>query len=614
MPSIFLTKSAFKIGRSCPTKLFYHRAGYPSTKEENEYLQFLAEGGHIVGKLAQLLFPGGVLIDSSTGLEAAVNRTEEELKKENVILFEAALRAGNKLVLVDILEKTGSLVKLIEVKSKAFDSDVEREHKDKGKRTTFINSRKEIESVWGEYLEDICYQEYVARLSRPEFKFIPHLLLPDKAKTTSIEGLASMFSVEEETVDGSTIKHPRVVFSGDAEKVRKDHFLTLINVEEEVSLLKAEVESAAKQFEKSLSPLSKIVTPIGRQCSGCEYNTPAKEKNGFLECWGALGKVSPNIFDLYHGGTIKKGELFDALIRTGRISLFNVPLDALSGKRGERQSVQIKYSKENKEWVSEGLKAVVKGIKYPLYFVDFETSRVAVPYHAGMRPYEQVAFQWSCHKILRPGGAPEHSEWINTKELFPNFEFAKSLKEVIGDEGTVLTWASHERSTLNDIADQMERYGKEEPELRKWIEELTDEESGRILDLNKACIDYYFHPEMKGKTSLKFVLPAIWNNNKWLHDVPWLKKHAQYDEAGKAIDPYKVLSQIEIAGISEVVQEGTGAMRAYEDMMYGKVRDDPETTEKWRKLLLQYCELDTLAMVAVWVYWDRLVGIKSWIN
>jgi hypothetical protein len=44
-----------------------------------------------------------------------------------------------------------------------------------------------------------------------------------------------------------------------------------------------------------------------------------------------------------------------------------------------------------------------------------------------MQPYELVAFQWSCHRVNGPGLDPEHIEWINVRDAYPNFEFAQSL-------------------------------------------------------------------------------------------------------------------------------------------------------------------------------------------
>jgi hypothetical protein len=610
-----LSKSAFKVGRSCPTKLYYYRSKYESTNNENPYLKFLADGGYMVGALAHVIYKDGTLIESGKDQEAAAAKTEEALKQENVTLFEAALRAGNKLVRVDILEKRGKSIKLIEVKSKSFDSDEEQRHKSEGKRTTFVNGKGNVDSDWRPYLEDICYQMYVATLAHPEFEFVPYLLLPDKALTTSVDGLGSMFKIDR-LVDASGKEQDlQVTFLGDEaakDKLRGSHFMVLKNVEDEVSLVWDEVREAAEELDKSLTPaLKKIAVAPGRHCSDCEYRVKGAEPNGFRECWGESADPVPHIFDLYYGTMIQGGSLYDSLIAQKKTSLFDVSTALLAGKRGDRQLIQINNSKAGTEWFSDELPATMRGVAYPLYFIDFETSRMAVPYHGGMTPYEQIAFQWSCHTVEAPGAAPKHTEWINVDHVFPNFDFAKSLREQIGDKGSVLTWAHHERSVLADIAAQMKKYRQDDADLADWLAHTVHEDGGRILDLNKVTLKNYFHPEMKGKTSLKAVLPAVWNNDPGLHEIPWLAKYVEYDgDGGKVLDPYKTLRALEIAGQAEAIREGTGAMRAYQHMVYGTGQDAPaETKEKWRRLLLQYCELDTIAMLVVWTYWERRLGV-----
>lgn len=608
-----LSKSAFKVGRSCPTKLYYYRAKYPSLLQENPYLEFLADGGHIVGKLAQLLYPKGILIDGGDDLDAAAAETEKYLQQREVTLFEAAIRHHNKLVLVDVLHKVGNHVKLIEVKSKCYDSDREKKLRSEGKRTTFVTRQGDVDQSWRPYLEDVCYQRYVASLAYPYFEFIPYLFLPDKAKTTSVDCLASMFSIVEDSERARGKRNFKVEFSGDAEKVTRESFMTLVNVEEEVELLWDEVREAAETFDRSLNPvLTKIETIPSRECSGCEYRVKDGEKNGFRECWGAKGDVHPHLFELYYGTAIDKGELFDSMIKMGKTSLLDVPTDGLEGPRGSRQLVQIRHTKDGTEWLADGLPSIMTAVRYPLHFIDFETSRVAVPYHAGMRPYEQVAFQWSCHTVESPGAEPLHSEWINTEDVFPNFKFAHALREQIGDKGTVLTWATHENSVLKDIVQQADNYGMRDQSLIDWLKAVTDQDKKRILDLNRVTLENYFHPMMKGKTSLKVVLPTIWGNCSKLHSIPWFTRYVSYDESGKGVlDPYKTLAQIEIAGQAESVREGTGAMRAYQDMMYGKARDmSEESRNSWRSLLLRYCELDTISMLVVWTYWEYRLGLR----
>jgi hypothetical protein len=74
-------------------------------------------------------------------------------------------------------------------------------------------------------------------------------------------------------------------------------------------------------------------------------------------------------------------------------------------------------------------------------------------------------------------------------------------------------------------------------------------------------------------------------------------------------DPYASLPPISIAGELRYVQEGTGAVLAYEEMMYGISRNDRDQRNAWGKLLKRYCELDTLSMVLIFDHWRRLTGI-----
>ena len=95
--------------------------------------------------------------------------------------------------------------------------------------------------------------------------------------------------------------------------------------------------------------------------------------------------------------------------------LEDFPIEELGEKaRAQRQKIQIKYTLENKEWINENLKNELDSLAYPLHFIDFETTMTALPFHKGMRPYEVVNFQWSCHTIKKVGDKPVHSEWIKS--------------------------------------------------------------------------------------------------------------------------------------------------------------------------------------------------------
>jgi hypothetical protein len=121
--SDYLSKTDFKIARTCATKLYYRKLGYPSTRDDDEYLQFLADGGYMVEAIAKLLYAEGIEVGFDKGPEESAAETMRLLQAhDTVTLFEATLIFGQKLVRVDILRKQGDQLELIEVKSKLIDT------------------------------------------------------------------------------------------------------------------------------------------------------------------------------------------------------------------------------------------------------------------------------------------------------------------------------------------------------------------------------------------------------------------------------------------------------------------------------------------------------------
>jgi hypothetical protein len=352
--------------------------------------------------------------------------------------------------------------------------------------------------------------------------------------------------------------------------------------------------------------LEKLAAQIGYDCRNCEYRVEdGAGKSGFAECWGSLASVKPHVFDLYQLRLAKgvTGEpIVNELVNQGKASLFDIPTSACDSAYGPRQIIQLTHTRSGKEWITPALHGELAGLQGPLHFIDFETSTVALPYHQGMRPFELVAFQWSCHTLTAPGKQPTHQEWINCEQAYPNVEFARSLREAVGDKGVLMTWSNHERTTLRTIADKIEVYFPAEAQLAGWLRRAT--EGGRIVDMCALAKDGYFHPEMKGSLSIKYVLPAIWRNSAELREVPWFRKYAATKD-GAVLNPYATLPPLPIGEKDELVNEGTGAMRAYQAMLYGEEGSDAKTKENWKRLLLQYCELDTMAMVIIFEHWWR---------
>ena len=97
----YLTKSRFKLGIECPTKLFYTaKKEYLDKKMDDSFLAALAEGGYQVGELAKYYYPNGHDI-TTLDYEEAEKQTNELLKQENVIIYEPAIRFNNLFIRID---------------------------------------------------------------------------------------------------------------------------------------------------------------------------------------------------------------------------------------------------------------------------------------------------------------------------------------------------------------------------------------------------------------------------------------------------------------------------------------------------------------------------------
>jgi len=159
---------------------------------------------------------------------------------------------------------------------------------------------------------------------------------------------------------------------------------------------------------------------------------------------------------------------------------------------------------------------------------------------------------------------------------------------------------------MKEILRELPAFGQANVELDRWIEDLTT--SDRILDLNQLTRENFFHPAMGGRTSIKVVLDAVWSTDSSVRAR--FKEITGYAPLPGA-DPYAALPPLVINGVRQQVVEGTGAMRAYQAMMYGVERNDAEAQKQWRDLLLQYCGLDSLAMVLIWEYWERCTSVEA---
>ena len=646
MPSPFLSKTDFKAAFECATKLYYRKKGYPTTLDDNEYMRFLADSGFMIERIAKAQFPSGVDLTGERDPECAFARTRELLLgAENTAVFEGASIHGRLYARADILHREGKRLHLIEVKSSSLDSE-------KGDDESFLNKNGTVASKWKPSLIDVTFQLHVFKQAFPGFEIRPWLMVVNKDEAVR----------EAETVGHFTLVRPQenvysrplVHYSGSTGDLCGTRMLARRDLSHETNVLMPEVVYRAAELVAKLDVDGGMERPkaavhaLYKECRDCEYRFQSgkeQQPHGFAECWGEMAKVQPHILDLHRVtqiGTASFDDPVPLLLSQGKASLLDMKEEQLGnpGKpRTERRHLQWSHSRDGgSEHLPTALKNELRGYEtspgWPFHFVDFEACDVVLPHHAGLRPYERVAFQWSCH-TLDAQGELTHREWLNTERSFPSFKFARELRSCIGDTGTVFVWSHYEQTTLRKILEQMEAWMRADPsealrasgfgnaeelgELADWIDRLLGPEviknkkstrpnSPRIRDLHKLAEQHYFHPVMRGRTSIKVVLPPVWQQSEAMRRHPWFSCYHHLDESGQPLDPYKTLEPLPLGGDEgqgdeDVVREGTGAIRIYQELIFCEGIDE-QHRENRETLLKQYCKLDTAAMVMIWAHWS----------
>lgn len=656
-----LTKSRFKIGFDCPTKLFYQDdQAFGNTNSDNSFLAALAEGGFQVGELAKIYHPGGIEI-KTLDKEEALKQTAELLKQKSVIIFEAAIQYKNLFIRADILIKRGSHIEVIEVKAKSFDPSEENQFYNK---TMLKRGQKKLSSSWEPYLIDVAFQCHVVKSAIPSAKVSGSLMLADKSATASVDGINQKFFLEKSENGRASAR----VASGVTKNSLGDSLLAHIPVQDEIDLIwnsTYEVFGRMLPFLELVDFLSdtcvnrKFVEPsIGTQCKSCEFRIEDKlkrkgKKSGFEHCWRVAQKLSakdfdrPFVFDIWNfrkaSSLIESGILFMDQLDEVDISPSHSNND-FGLSNSERQWLQVEKVKENDTAPFIDLKGLAEEFAswtYPLHFIDFETTMVAIPFHKGCRPYEQIAFQFSHHQVSKDGVISHVDEYINReKGKFPNFNFVRALKKSLeNDGGTIFRYATHENTVLNQIKDQLlttNEYIKDRDDLIQFIESITtySNSSGKTVSGSRCMVDlcemvrrYYYHPDMKGSNSIKKVLPAILNASNFLREKYEKPIYGAHDgvrslnfkdwkwieiENGIVKDPYKrlppIFSDLDLEEMDSLIMDGSiadggSAMTAYSRMQFTEMSE--AECERVTKALLKYCELDTFAMVMIFEYWKQ---------
>lgn len=265
---------------------------------------------------------------------------------------------------------------------------------------------------------------------------------------------------------------------------------------------------------------------------------------------------TPSVFDLYATSIQKKIEYY----RKGIVSFEDLKN---TGKEFDvMQSMQIEHNLNDTETFvdKEKVKEFLDTLWYPLYFLDFETMQLGIPKYKKSKPYQPVPFQYSLHYIDQKDGEVKHKEFLAESIKDPRKTIAKRLCEDIPANACILAYNKYfERDRIRDLA-------KLFPRMRKKLNMIAD----NIIDLTDPfSAGYVYNKAMGNSKSLKSILPALYPDDPSLN--------------------YENLTG---------VHNGNDAMTIFIKMNDMSI----EEREEVRRNLLEYCRLDTYAMVKLYEY------------
>lgn len=247
------------------------------------------------------------------------------------------------------------------------------------------------------------------------------------------------------------------------------------------------------------------------------------------------------------------------LSAAGIVDLAALPDDFELNEKQER----VKYAAlSGNTLVEPGLAEALASMEWPCHYLDFETVAAALPLFEGFGCHSSLLTQFSVHHRHTFEGDLRHGEFLAEPARDCQRELADALIRELGDQGSIVVYSNYERDRVNGLVQSF-------PDLSQPLQQIVN----RLRDLRAIIADHVYHPDFRGSFSIKDVLPVL---------VP--------DLSYKGMD---------------IADGGTASMK-FARMVRGEISGEQIPTT--RRQLLDYCKLDTFAMVR---FHDALHGLVA---
>lgn len=321
----------------------------------------------------------------------------------------------------------------------------------------------------------------------------------------------------------------------------------LFNIVDETSVAKNkfnEIDEKIKDINKYMERKTEEEKDIDTYCFKpyeCEFYNYCSRNIGNNTVFDISGMQLSTKFNIYHSGFYK----FEDLINSDINSKYKEQIDYELNNKGDKV-------------LKDKIKKFLDTLSYPLYFLDFETYQQSIPLYDGISPYEQIPFQYSLHYYECDGAKLKHKEFLSEPNIDPRRSLALRLVSDIPMNVCVLAYnMSFEKRVIKKLSTLY-------PDLSNHLMNIYDNMKDLMIPFKNR---EYYNRDMKGLYTIKYVLPALFPND------PSLNYHNL-----------------------ELVHNGSEASNTFSEL--GKYTKEEQT--EIRKHMLEYCGLDTYAMVKIY--------------
>jgi len=322
--------------------------------------------------------------------------------------------------------------------------------------------------------------------------------------------------------------------------------LEIIDVTNQVDSIYPSVTS---QINSALHHIYK--NEINQSSCSCKHKT----RSNHCDAFRYFNKTIPE-YSIYEINRISSKKI-SLLVNKGKLGIKNIPLGF---ELNINQQSQVESVKQDQPIINlPNIQRELNKLKFPLHFIDYETYASAIPKLDGLSPHKHLPFQVSIHTYTEDG-ILSHFEYLLDSMKMP-IEMLEEMQNFTGINGTFVSWhASFEIGRNKDLMEWL-------PQFSNYLIYINEHTFDLETIFKKDYIDSRFH----GSSSIKKVLPVL-------------------------------CPEIDYSDLD--VNNGTMALNTW-----GRMVLDPSFNEdimETRQKLLNYCELDTLAMVKII---ERLLSI-----